>query len=120
MEALGSGTAIARLAHERGMSVRGPDVGALVRDGDTVAREIWDEALFAAGLGAVTLAHLYAPTVMVVGGGVGLNHDLTLEPLVDALARFGPAGPPIEVVAAALGDDPGLVGAAGWRAATGA
>jgi glucokinase len=91
-----------------------------VRDGDPAAREIWDEAMFAAGLGAVMLAHLYAPTIIVVGGGVGLNSDLTLAPLVDALARFGPVGPPAEVVAAALGDDPGLVGAAGWRAATGA
>jgi glucokinase len=120
VEGLGSGTAIERLAHERGMSVRGPDVGRLVRDGDPAAREIWDEAMFAAGLGAVMLAHLYAPTIIVVGGGVGLNSDLTLAPLVDALARFGPVGPPAEVVAAALGDDPGLVGAAGWRAATGA
>ena len=119
VEALGSGTAIARLARERGLSVRGPELATLVRDGDPVAREIWDEAMFAAGLGAVMLAHLYSPTIVVVGGGVGLNADLTLAPLVDALARFGPAGPPTDVVAAALGDDPGLVGAAGWRAATG-
>jgi predicted NBD/HSP70 family sugar kinase len=74
----------------------------------------------AAGLGAVTLAHLYAPTIMVIGGGVGLNADLTLEPIRESLTQRGPQGPPPEVVAAALGDDPGLIGAAGWRAATGA
>jgi glucokinase len=120
IEELGSGTAIGRAAAERGLASKGPEIGGLVRDGDPVAREIWDEAMFVAGLGAVALAHLYAPTVVIVGGGVGLNADLTLEPIVDALGRFGPVGPPAEVVAAALGDDPGLVGAAGWRAATGA
>jgi glucokinase len=120
VEALGSGTAIGRLAERRGMHVRGPDLGTMVRDGDLVAREIWDEALFVASLAAVNLAHLFAPTVLVIGGGVGLNADLTLPPIIDALARFGPAGPPAEVVRAVLGDDPGLLGAAGWRAATGA
>ncbi len=120
VELLGSGTAIARATAERGMSLRGPEFGRLVRDGDPDALEIWDEAMFVAALGAVALAHLYAPTVLIIGGGVGLNADLTLDPIVDALARFGPVGPRAEVVAAALGDDPGLVGAAGWRAATGA
>lgn len=120
VEALGSGTAIGRLAESRGMHGRGPDIAAMVRDGDPVATEIWGDALSAAALGGVNLAHLYAPTILVVGGGVGLNADLTLAPIVDALARFGPKGPPIDVVAAALGDDPGLIGAAGWRAATGA
>jgi glucokinase len=120
VELLGSGTAIGRAAEGRGMAARGADIGRMVRDGDPVANEIWDEALFVAGLGAVTLAHLFGPTVIVVGGGVGLNADLTLDRIVDALARFGPVGPPPAVVPAALGDDPGLVGAAGWRAATGA
>ena len=120
IEELGSGTAIGRAAAARGMASEGPEIARLVRDGDRVATELWGDAMFVAGLGAVALAHLYAPTVLIVGGGVGLNADLTLDPIVDALARFGPAGPPAEVVAAALGDDPGLVGAAGWRAATGA
>lgn len=120
VEELGSGTAIGRLAAARGLDATGAEIGKKVRDGDPVAKEVWDEALFAASLGAVTLAHLYAPTIIVVGGGVGLNADLTLQPIVDALARFGPLGPPAQVVPAELGDDPGLVGAAGWRAATGA
>jgi glucokinase len=120
VEQLGSGTAIRRLAESRGLGVSGEELAAMVRDGDPVAREIWDEAMRAASLGAVTLAHLYAPTIMVVGGGVGLNADLTIEPIRELLAEFGPLGPPPAVVTAALGDDPGLVGAAGWRAATGA
>lgn len=119
VEELGSGTAINRLAGEHALAARGRVLSQMVRDGDPAVREIWDEAMSAAGLGAVTLAHLYAPTILVIGGGVGLNADLTLDPIRASLERFGPLGPPPEVVSAALGDDPGLVGAAGWRAATG-
>jgi glucokinase len=120
VEQLGSGTAIGRLAEERALTASGAEIADLVRDGDPVAREVWSEAMRAASLGAVTLAHLYAPTIIVVGGGVGHNADLTLQPIRDALAQLGPKGPPPEVTTAALGDDPGLVGAAGWRAAAGA
>jgi glucokinase len=89
-----------------------------VTDGNATARAVWDEALFAAALGIVNLAHLVAPTVVVVGGGVGRNGELVLTPIRSALARFGPAGPAITVVTATLGDDSGLLGGAAWRSAT--
>ena len=40
-----------------------------------------------------------------------------LEPIRGHLARHGPRGLAVDVVGAALGDDAGLVGAAGWRKA---
>jgi glucokinase len=72
----------------------------------------------AVGLGIANLVHVLAPTVVVVGGGVGRNGELVLAPVRAAIARFGPEGPPPDVVTAALGDDPGLIGAAAWRRAT--
>lgn len=118
VEGLGSGTALARLAHAAGIDAVGADFVALLTAGDPTARTVWDEAMFAAALGVVNLAHLVAPTVVVVGGGVGRNGELVLVPIRAALTRFGPAGPPITVVTAALGDDSGLLGGAAWRAAT--
>ena len=118
VEGLGSGTALARAAQAAGLDAAGPDLVRLVEAGDPVARRVFDEGLFAVAVGIVNLAHLVAPTVFVIGGGVGRNGDLVLTPIRAALARLGPAGPPIEVVSAALGDDSGLVGAAGWRDAT--
>ncbi len=118
VEGLGSGTALARLAAERGIDARGPELAAMVRDGDATARAVWDEAMEAGGIGIANLVHLFAPTVVVVGGGVGRNLDLVLQPVRDAIERYGPKGPPPDVVAAALGDDPGLIGAAAWPRAT--
>ena len=114
VEGLGSGTALAHAARAEGLDLTGAGLVALVEAGDPVARGIWDAGLFAAAVGVVNLAHLVAPTVVVIGGGVGRNGDLALDPIRAALARLGPAGPPIPVVAAELGDDPGLLGAAAW------
>jgi glucokinase len=118
VEGLGSGTALNQAAGAAGLDAQGPDLVGLVVAGDPAARRVWDEGLYAVAIGIVNLAHLVAPTVVVVGGGVGRNGDLALGPIRAALARLGPAGPPIEVVPAALGDDSGLLGAAGWRDAT--
>jgi glucokinase len=118
VEGLGSGTALNRDARAAGLDATGPDLARLVAAGDPVARRVWDEGLFAVAVGVVNLAHLVAPTIVVIGGGVGRNGDLVLSPIRAALARLGPAGPPIAVAPAALGDDSGLLGAAGWREAT--
>ena len=75
----------------------------------------------AAGATVANLAHLFSPDVIVIGGGVGRNDALVRDPVVDLLERHGPQGlvTPIEVVQAALGDDPGLIGGAAWPRAIG-
>jgi glucokinase len=118
VEELGSGTAIARLAAEAGLDARGAELVGLVEAKDPAAVAVWGEAMHAVGIGIANLVHLVAPTCIVVGGGVGRNGELVLAPLRASIARYGPVGPPPDVVAAALGDDPGLIGAAAWRAAT--
>jgi len=118
VEGLGSGTALNRAARAAGLDAQGPDLARLAEAGDPTARRVWDDGLFAVAVGIVNLAHLVAPTVAVIGGGVGRNGDLVLAPIQAALGRLGPAGPTIAVVPAALGDDSGLLGAAGWRDAT--
>ncbi len=118
VEGLGSGTAINRMARAAGLDAIGPEIVRLVQAGDAVARQVWDEAMFAVALGVVNLAHLVAPTIVVIGGGAGRNGELVHAPIRAALERLGPAGPRAEVVGAALGDDSGLIGAAAWRTAT--
>jgi glucokinase len=118
VEGLGSGTALARHAHAAGIDAVGAGLVALVEAGDAEATAVWDEAMFVAALAVVNLAHIASPSIVVVGGGVGLTGELVNAPIRDGLARFGPRGPTIDVVTAALGDDPGLIGAAGWRDVT--
>ncbi len=119
VEGLGSGTALARLATAAGLESSGPELVRLVEDGDPRAVAVWDEAMHTIGLGIVNLVQLVAPTCIVVGGGVGRNGELVLAPIRAALEQHGPQGPPPIVVTALLGDDPGLIGGAAWRRATG-
>jgi len=87
-----------------------------VRRGDEAARQVWDEVVAAAGFGVASLAHLFSPELIVIGGGLGLNDDLLHEPLLAAIDAYGPRElpAPIRIARAELGDDAGLVGAAGW------
>lgn len=119
LEELGSGTALARRAALAGIPADGARVVALVHDGDPDAIGIWDDLVAVIATGVVNLAHLFAPSAIVLGGGVGRNGDLLLDPIREALARRGPRNlsTPIEVLVAALGDDAALVGAAGWMRA---
>ena len=116
LEGSASGTALGRLAAEVGLPAHGRELLELVRAGDASAGRVWDRIVEAAGLGVANLAHLFSPQVIVVGGGVGLAGDLLLEPLRRGLASHGPRDlpEPIRVIGAELGDDAGLVGAAGW------
>jgi glucokinase len=119
VEELGSGTALARIASERGLDADAPEIVRLMNGGNATATAIWNGAMEAVGIGIANLVQLVSPTAIVLGGGVGFNNgDLVRAPIRDALARHGPPGPPPEVLTAALGDDPGLVGAAAWRRAT--
>jgi glucokinase len=118
VEGLGSGTALARLARAAGLDAVGADLARLVEADDPTAVAVWDEAMFVAGLGVVSLAHLVSPSIVVIGGGVGRSGEPVNAPIRRALERFGPPGPDIVVATAALGDDPGLVGAAALRVAS--
>lgn len=120
VEDLGSGTALARMAAEAGLTERGEALADLVRSGHPVGCEIWTSAIEAVGLGLANLAWVVAPGIVVVGGGVGMNGDLVLPVIEDRIRRFGPvAVPRIEVVNAGLGDDAALAGAAAWWRAVG-
>jgi glucokinase len=116
VEELGSGTALDRLAAEAGLDVSGKDLVDRVRGGDEQAGKVLTRVITAAAIGAVNLAHLFTPDVLVIGGGLGLNGDLVLDPIRTLLESRGPRGlpEPIAVVNAALGDDAGLAGAGAW------
>lgn len=117
LEALASGSALARLGEEAGIVGGAPEVTRLAAAGQPDARAVFDRVVQAAAIGVVNLAYLYSPDAVVIGGGLGLVGSLLLDPLRAHLTHHGPPGLSIEVVGAALGDDAGLSGAAAWRAA---
>jgi glucokinase len=119
VEALGSGTALGRMARAAGLPEDGAELVQLVAAGDEHAARVWATVVRAAAYGIVNLVHLFSPEIVIIGGGFGRNGSLVLDPVRTELDRFGPAGlpEPIALVEAALGDDAALVGAASWRAA---
>ena len=125
LEALASGSAADRVSRE----LWGPesDARTLVER----AQEGVEEALaalddFAEVLGAAigSLANLFDPEVVVIGGGFGEAVELILAPAQEAARRqaLAPADTTLRVVSAELGTDAGLVGAGlvGFEALDGA
>ncbi|HUR14378.1 MAG TPA: ROK family glucokinase [Mycobacteriales bacterium] len=96
-------------------SITAPAVTTAAREGDPAALEcvrIIGEAL---GQGLADLAAILDPGAFVIGGGVAEAGDLLLEPARRTFAERltgGPHRPHAPLLAAELGNDAGLVGAA--------
>ena len=85
------------------------------RDGDPLARELLGEIGRWLGVGMADLAAALDPGTFVVGGGVSAAGDLLLDPARQAFRRqLTGRGyrPEAVIVAAQLGNEAGLVGAA--------
>lgn len=130
LEALASGTAIARQARERvahGVPTRIADLAGgdperitakLVADaadqGDVEAQEILDEAMYYLGIGMANLVNLFNPQMIVIGGGLANLGEPLFESVQRAIDRraFRTQAQAVRVVRAALGDKVGVLGAA--------
>jgi glucokinase len=115
VEVLVSGSAADRAAVE--LFGEGADAHALVaraRDGDERARAKLAEIGELLGAFVGSLANVFDPELVVVGGGFGeAAGDLVLGPAQEAARReaITPADETLRIVPAALGGDAGLVGA---------
>jgi glucokinase len=108
LEALCSGSAIAR---DAGMAAE--EVVRRAFSGDETALALLRDVGLKLGAGLAGLAMTFNPEVIVVGGGVMGAGDLLLGPAREELARraLAPASE-VRVVAAGLGPEAGMIGAA--------
>lgn len=126
-EALASGTALGRRAREALVAAGSGFLAEAAAHGPVTARHVVEGARLAdptclslvqeearlLGIGFVSLAHLYSPERIIVGGGVAQAFDLmsgTIHAIIrrDALLPFKD----ITVIPARLGDNCGLLGIA--------
>jgi glucokinase len=128
VETMASGTALARdgrAAAERaphsalgrllaaGQQIDGRAVTAAAIGGDDVARDVVEAAGRHIGVALASLANAFEPEVFVLGGGVMAAGELLLEPArAELRARALPPMNEVPVVAAELGPEAGMVGAA--------
>lgn len=111
-EAEASGTALHKKAAAAGFADLA-EAFAQASAGDARAIAFADAAAASIALGLAGVIHVLSPERVVIGGGVA-NALPLLKPMILAHleARLMPPFRGIEIVQAALGDDPGLVGAA--------
>jgi glucokinase len=96
-------------------SLTGPMITEAARDGDPTATELLGEIGQWLGVGIANLAAAFDPGVFVIGGGVSAAGDLLLEPARTTYRRHLTGRgyrPEARIVAAALGNEAGLIGAA--------
>ncbi len=95
--------------------IKGPHVTQAAVEGDELAIELLAEVGTWIGAGAASIAAVLDPDVYVVGGGVIAAGDLMLEPARESYVENLPAvghRPVAPILAAAMGNDAGIVGAA--------
>jgi glucokinase len=110
----GDSALLARLVHEHGDAFGGREVAHAEDAGDPVAGAIMAGAREAFALACITLADVFDPELIVVGGSVAAGQgDRLLGPARIAVAgrSFRRPAARVKIVPAALGDDVGLVGA---------
>lgn len=119
VEELGSGSAIAARAKEAGLGMDAAQLAEAARHGEPAAEEIWAGAARAVAVGLHNFCLLFAPELVVLGGGVGRSPGFA-DALRAALSDSAAAGRSLaaDLVLAELGDDAGLVGGAAWLEAT--
>jgi len=96
-------------------NLTGPLITQAARDGDPTARELLAEIGNWLGLGIANLAAAFDPGTFVVGGGLSAAGDLLLASARETFKRqLTGRGyrPEARIVAAQLGNDAGLIGAA--------
>lgn len=114
LEAYVTGTAATKLARE----AFGPDADSrrlleLAKGGDEKAIGILDGMGRHLGAGIGSLVNIFAPELVVIGGGFAVAGDFVLDPAREVMARevLFPEADRVRIVRAELGAEAGLIGA---------
>src|SRR6266536_3351330 len=106
-----SGAGVIRVAHEVGMkgTLTPKRVFALARKRDPLGLQVVEREAQRLALGLAAVAAVVDLDLVILGGGIGGNADLLLDPIGIQLRTLSPLRP--RLVASALGDDVVLHGA---------
>ena len=129
LEALASGTAIARearqrvkvkpsslileLANHNKELISAEVVSRAAEAGDELANQIYQEAGRFLGIGVANVLNLINPEMVVIGGGVSLAGELLFKPVRESAKKeaFGRTYQACKIVPAKLGNEAGVLGA---------
>lgn len=91
------------------------DIDAAAKAGDATAREVMEATGRYLGIAAANMINVLNPEMIVFGGGVTAAGDILLNPIREEAEKraLGVAYEACSIVFATLGNDAGLIGAAG-------
>ncbi len=120
LEAYAGAQAILRRYRGAGKKAEGmKDVVDAARRGERLAVKIVSEMAEMIGMAVADLANVLNPEIVVIGGGVARAGDILFRPIREAVAReaLPNISKGLRIVPAKLGNDAGLLGAAGcaWK-----
>ncbi|MED9904369.1 MAG: ROK family protein [Lachnospiraceae bacterium] len=115
LEAYASAGAVARMSEglfEKDQSAK--DIFTAAKKNDTRACHIVEEFLQYISIGAVNIANILRPEIIVIGGGVSASADMILPRIEAELKKgvYGYAYAPVKTACAGLQNQAGMVGAA--------
>ena len=115
----GAGDGELRRRFEANGLIDARDVNEARKQGDGLAEEVWQRAARFLALGCVNLARIFDPEMIVLGGGLAKAGDDLLEPVrrhYEAM-HWSLTEPKTCLALASLGNDAGVIGAAGvaWQ-----
>jgi glucokinase len=126
LETVSSATGIVRMANdvvERGehtslallQKIEAKDVFNEAKSGDEVALRIVHRAAYYIGRSMSAVAVIVNPKRFIIGGGVSKAGEILFTPIRETFIKFTPeqAAEGVDIVPATLGNDAGVVGAAG-------
>ncbi|MHB0977726.1 MAG: ROK family protein [Candidatus Aquicultorales bacterium] len=128
LEAVASGTALVRAVRDaiaggapsslessvRSGELTGDRIAEAARSGDAVALRAFDEIARWLGIGLATIANIFNPEIIVIGGGMADSADLFLREAGRIMVEMAidPNGAKAKLAVAALGNRAGLMGGA--------
>jgi glucokinase len=92
-------------------------IARAAKQGDVIAKEIWEKEAFYLGIGIANLVHILNPEMIIMGGGIIKDYDLLIDRIrekVYSRIHLGPDIHNLKIVACELGELSGAIGAALW------
>lgn len=83
--------------------------------GDELAKKLYKEFIFDLGEGLVSLANVFRPRVILIGGGISAEGEKITKPLQEHVDKYVYGGEKVgrvEIRCATLGNDAGIIGSA--------
>jgi glucokinase len=124
LEAVASGTAIARFTSEEiakgrasslatNAKISARDVADAANQGDALALEAFHRAGRYLGQSLADFLHIFNPSIVIFGGGVSQSGPLLFDTVKESMQNFvmDKAYLDVKIATAQLGDDAGLIGA---------